>query len=41
MRIIKISPGHLGIYYVLKELFHEKDKLTFDFTIGNETYKDY
>ena len=37
----KISPGHLNIYYNLKELFNKKDEVIFDFTIGNEAYKDY
>ena len=36
-----ISPGHLGIYFLLRELINEQNNITFDFTIGNETYKDY
>lgn len=37
----KISPGHLSIFYNLKELFNKKNEIIFDFTIGNEGYKDY
>ena len=36
----KISPGTINLYLLIEELFVNKICKSFDFTIGNETYKN-
>ena len=36
----KISPGTINLYLLIEELFGNKICKSFDFTIGNETYKN-
>ena len=37
----KLSPGSINLYFLIEELFKNKLCKRFDFTIGNEAYKEF